>query len=445
MSSMLQVDSLEFSERGFGPVSFQLERGETLLLCGLSGSGKSTLCQLLCRRREASGGKIDSVEGLSVGYIAHDFENQLLGTTVSEELELGVARLDDSTLVREALDQLKGELEGQWDDDPQDISKADQQILLLFCLVRSGAQLLVLDESLSYLDPAQWVRFLAAVTSLKQAGVTTILVSHQPECLQEVGRVLFLESGKVAYDGSPRGFDRALQERAGLFRVSRQPGNSGCPAGLERESDEVVLRLDGHCTDLRPSETFVVGGLAGSGKSWVMGALFGLWSDPRWVKEGALHSTALLRQNVGPSFWRGSLLEEWSTGLGCHGQLPEELKNSLWQAIPGEWVEKSPHHLSNGQLRYFGALSLMGQFPKLLFLEQPFQGLDGRLRRRLLTCLDAFLESGGRLVISTNSPSTATLLGDKVAWLTSGSVSFSGAVGDPEWEAYTGSLRESWR
>lgn len=428
--AVLDVREVTLSERGFGPVSFQLLEGELVVLCGLSGSGKSTLCQLICSRREPDGGELIFHDGRRVGYVAHDFENQLLGSTVGEELSIG-GKSAASQRLAEAIEALLGELEAARPLDPHDLSRAHQQILLLCSLVRSGTGILVLDESLSFLDPIQWREFLSVLRKLCAAGLTCLVVSHQPEILPQADRVLAIDSGVLSFDGPPGDFSPEFRSQLGL---DEKPAGS---AGLVPIQGDAVEVTDGarFRDTLSRGEVFVVGGLAGCGKSAVLDALFGLVEGSNWSLEGGTSSRCLLRQSVGPSFWRGTLKDEWRASLGAHALLERDFETLLTQAIPEHWWGKSPRQLSNGQLRFFGALCLMAQNPAILFLEHPLLGLDGFLRNRLVQCLRQFLGRGGRVVMSTDNTETVKEFAHSAVWLESGEVVWDGRPDDWDWSA----------
>ena len=426
--AVLDVREVTLSERGFGPVSFQLLEGELVVLCGLSGSGKSTLCQLICSRREPDRGELSFPCGSRVGYVAHDFENQLLGSTVGEELSIG-GRSAGSRRLADAIDVLVRNLEAARPLDPHDLSSAHQQILLLCSLVRSGTGILVLDESLSFLDPFQWREFLAVLKNLCAAGLTCLVVSHQPEILSQADRVLALESGELSFDGPPESLSSELRSQLGLLEES-----DGATGSMPDHGDAVELTDGGrfHAT-LSPGEVFVVGGLAGNGKSAVLDALFGLVEGASWSLRGATPTRCLLRQSVGPSFWRASLKDEWRASLGAFSRPERKLEDLLTRSIPEQWWGKSPRQLSNGQLRFFGALCLMAQNPEILFMEHPLLGLDGFLRNGLVQCLRVFLEGGGRVLMTTDNTETLRDFAHSALWLEDGEVVWSGQREEWDW------------
>lgn len=423
MSIVLKEVSLK--ERDFGPVSVSFGRGELILLCGQSGSGKTTLCSLLCHRLETSSGSLERGEGTKLGFIAHDFQNQLIGSTVGEELQIVAEGEHLSPEFITILDSLEARLLAlKAEEDPHNVGTAEQQTLLLCSLIRSGSRFLVLDESLSHLDPVALETLLLALKGLAGFGVSFLLVSHQERLLSHVDRVVQLVAGKVHYDGPPCQFSASERELSG-FRplIDLQPVE-----GLSSSVGPTIVGDGG--IELSFWSTLAIGGLAGSGKTKLLGSLFGLESWKNWKLVGSHVTKCLLRQDVGPSFWRSSVLEEWQASYSAFRELPCEFGRLLKESVPDGWQGKRPDQLSHGQLRFFATICLLAQYPEILFLDAPFRGLDGALRNSLSRCFESYLQLGGRIIFTTHDAEVVRRLAQSVVWLKDGEVKSATRVGD---------------
>ena len=408
------------------------------MLCGTSGSGKSTLCQLLSETQEPSDGELLIGEA-RVGYVAHEFENQLVGSLVAEELSIGAraGRCENRAELLEALRVLEQPLEPFLQTDPHALSASLQQHLLLASLIRSGAEFLILDESMAYLDSIARKRFAQALTKLAGAGCTILLVSHQNELLELCDRVVFLERGVVAYEGGTQEFRKSYFERAGFREeaptdslVSRLSRLTECS-----KDDGLEIQAGGHQLRLPRKSSLVIGGLSGVGTSRAINSLMGLDPVVDWVLPKGTTPDCLLRQHVGPSFWRSSCALELKTSRGAFGEVPHAVEQAIMNSIPAGWLEKAPWQLSHGQLRFFGASCLLMQMPRVLFLDHPFQGLDGLLREKLRYSLCEFLKADGRVVLTTHFPEQVEGLGHQVIWLEQQGVAWSGPT-DADWVAF---------
>jgi iron(III) transport system ATP-binding protein len=82
-----------------------------------------------------------------------------------------------------------------------------------------------------------------------------------------------------------------------------------------------------------------------------------------------------------------------------------------------------PHMLSGGQQQRVALARAMAPAPRLFFLDEPFSGIDARLRRRLLEDTWRVLkDSGAASVVVTHDPEEAMLLGDRVAVMRAGRI-----------------------
>jgi energy-coupling factor transporter ATP-binding protein EcfA2 len=408
------------------------------MLCGTSGSGKSTLCQLLSETQEPSHGRLELGE-TRVGYVAHEFENQLIGSTVSEELSVGTrAGLQEMREgLKEALRLLEQPLEACLQMDPHELSTALQQYLLLASLLRSGAEFLILDESMAYLDGRTREQFSLALERLAQAGCTILLVSHQEELLGLACRVVFLERGEAAFGGPVEDFRRQYFERAGFRKegaadtlVSRLAGFDQCP------KDDVEICAFEERIDLPKGTSLVLGGFSGAGSSWALNCLMGLERSDDWYCQEGSVPDCLLRQHVAPSFWRASCAAEIKASRGAFAEVPHGLEEAVLNSIPAAWLEKAPWQLSHGQLRFLGASCLLLQQPRILYLDHPFQGLDGILREKLRYSLSTYLKAGGRVVLTTHFPDQVGGLGHQVVWLEERSIVWRGLTSDDDWPRF---------
>lgn len=431
MRSVLSTKELQLKRRGFGPLSLDFWPGEIVLLCGTSGSGKSTLCQLLSGTQDPSDGCVE-LGTTRVGYVAHEFENQLVGSTVEEELLIGSRATSDKSedTGLAALRLLEEPLGDCLSKDPHKLSTAFQQYLLVASLLRSGAEFLILDESMAYLDSATRRQFSEALRALAAEGATILLVSHQQELLELCSRVIFMERGEAAFVGTVEEFRASYFERAGFRTESARDSLMSRLADFPEEAeDDLRLQAKEHCLRLPSQTSLVLGGFSGSGSSWALNSLMGLNPDPGWSVSPS-GDDCLLRQHVAPSFWRSTCAAELQASRGAFGPLSRGVEEAVMNSIPAAWLEKAPWHLSHGQLRFFGASCLLMQMPRVLFLDHPFQGLDGILREKLRYSLSEYLKADGRVVLTTHFEEQVKRLGHQAIWLEGFKISWLGRSTD---------------
>lgn len=214
-------------------VSFEVSRGDVVLLLGPSGSGKSTLSlamngliphavpATLSGRVEVAGmdAASHSVAQLSthVGIVFQDPDAQLVTGTVLDEVAFGPENL--RLPVAEVLARAEAALRrvGLWDrrsENPDRLSGGGRQRLAIACALAMGSPLLVLDEPTANLDPQGIDDVYAALAELAASGDKGIvLIEHNLDAAASfVNRVVVLDAaGVVIADGA---VDEILRERA---------------------------------------------------------------------------------------------------------------------------------------------------------------------------------------------------------------------------------------
>ncbi|MEM1144793.1 MAG: ATP-binding cassette domain-containing protein, partial [Pseudomonadota bacterium] len=226
-------------------LTFSLDAGESLAIIGPSGSGKSTLARLLVGLLKPSSGSIrldaisvsdwpEEQRGRYTGYLPQDI--QLISGTVAQNIarfapvtyatQVEELTQDQSVNTQEAELFSSARLAGAHDaicrmpegyNTPIGpgglaISGGEQQLVGLARAIYGPVRFVVLDEPNANQDRAGENALLATLASLKQRGVTTILIAHRPAMLKHVDKVLVLQDGIITQYG-PR--DAVLQNLRG--------------------------------------------------------------------------------------------------------------------------------------------------------------------------------------------------------------------------------------
>ena len=198
---VLEVESLA---KAFGAntifedVSFDVGRGERLLVLGLNGAGKTTLMRVLAGQAEPDLGESRLGHGVSLGYYAQEHEGLVSGRSMLDHMrEAGAGLGLGEQRMRGLLGMfgLSGEMAFQ---DVATLSGGEKTKLALAMLVAGRHNLLLLDEPTNNLDPPSRGAVCAALRSWKG---TLIFVSHDPEFVGELApdRVLLMPDGAVDY------------------------------------------------------------------------------------------------------------------------------------------------------------------------------------------------------------------------------------------------------
>ena len=209
-------------------LSLKVRAGERVALLGVTGVGKTTALRLVNRVHDADRGRVllDGVDvrtlpvatlRRAVGVVLQDVF--LFMGTVRANLDMGedatdehlwalLERVGAAELVRRlgGLDALLAERGGN-------ISAGERQLLAFARVLAYDPAVLLLDEATSNVDSFSELKIQDAITTSME-GRTTIVVAHRLSTIQQVDRILVLNQGKVAEEGS----HSALMAHGGFYR-----------------------------------------------------------------------------------------------------------------------------------------------------------------------------------------------------------------------------------
>lgn len=260
-SPLLQIDSLclRFGSRDvLRGVDLTVNEGEVVVLIGASGSGKTSLLRCVNLLNTPNSGRIaidgDIIfdappDGKGISRIPIAEVNRIRAKTgmVFQQFNLfpHMSVLDNVCegpviVKREARSDVEGRarkllaqmgLEGHEHKRPTQLSGGQQQRVAIARALAMHPKLMLFDEPTSALDPELVGEVLKAMTALARSGMTMLIVTHELGFAFEIAnRVIFLDEGSVAADGSPhdvllkpehprlKGFVNRFHETADMLR-----------------------------------------------------------------------------------------------------------------------------------------------------------------------------------------------------------------------------------
>jgi lipopolysaccharide transport system ATP-binding protein len=184
-------------------VSFAVQPGEVVGIIGRNGAGKSTLLKLLSRITEPTsgrltlGGRVASLLEVGTGFHPEltGRENVFLNGAILGMTRAEIARKFDAIVEFAEVEQFL--------DTPVKRYSSGMYVRLAFAVAAHlEPDVLVVDEVLAVGDAEFQRRCLGRMREVSQGGRTVFLVSHNMAAIQALcGRIIWLERGKVAYDG----------------------------------------------------------------------------------------------------------------------------------------------------------------------------------------------------------------------------------------------------
>lgn len=228
---MLEVNNLSKSYNDnlvLDNISFSIKKGDIVSVVGPSGSGKSTLlrCIDLLEKSEGEilfeGKKLYKGEiGKKIGMVFQQFnlfphlsvlDNIILAPT---KLKL-MAKKDATKKAYELLDTI--ELKDKANSYPNELSGGQKQRVAIIRTLIIDPDIILFDEPTSALDPEMIGEVLELIKGIANTGKTMMIVSHEMGFVKNVSnRVLFLEDGKILFDGKTKDFFDSSNDRIKVF------------------------------------------------------------------------------------------------------------------------------------------------------------------------------------------------------------------------------------
>ena len=218
----VELDHVSFTYPGSSEVLHDIDltvaAGETVAIVGPSGGGKSTLCQLVPRFYDVTEGSI-RVDGLDVRQVTQRSLRRAIGIVqqdvflfadtirenirygrpdaTDEEVEQAAYRaelLEDIRTMPQGFDTYVGERGAM-------LSGGQKQRVAIARIFLKDPAILILDEATSALDSVTEAKIQGAFDQLSQ-GRTTLIIAHRLSTIRSAHRILVVQDGRIAEQGS---------------------------------------------------------------------------------------------------------------------------------------------------------------------------------------------------------------------------------------------------
>ena len=238
MVHLTDVTKYYGSKRALGPVSFEIERGDTVGFLGLNGVGKTTLLKILACGLRPSSGTV-SIDGLDVLDNPHEVRKRVGylpelppvygDMTVGDYLHFAgrIRGLAPEAVVRRVPEVEEYARITEVHDVPtRNLSQGYRQRVGVAQAIIHDPDLLILDEPTHDLDPVQIMEMRGMIRALKDSH--TILISSHilPEISQTCDRLLILNDGEIVASGTEAELGDTLLRSRGMV-VTVRPRGSG--------------------------------------------------------------------------------------------------------------------------------------------------------------------------------------------------------------------------
>lgn len=235
-------------------ISFRVEPGQTVALVGSSGAGKSTIAGLLARLYDVDAGAVryggTDVRDLSfadirraLGMVTQD--GHLFHESIAANLRLARPEATDGELwdalrrarLEDLVRSLPDGLDTMVGERGYRLSGGERQRMTIARLLLARPRIVLLDEATASLDSTSEAAVQAALTEAL-AGRTAVVIAHRLSTIRSADRILVIEGGRIAEQGTHADLLARGGRYAELYRTQFSEGdavNGGSDAGGARE------------------------------------------------------------------------------------------------------------------------------------------------------------------------------------------------------------------
>ncbi len=459
-------------------VTLEVCRGERVCVLGANGSGKSTLASVICGLLAPDEGDVElaghavctgGVPDLAayrdarrqLGLVFQNPDDQIVTSVVADDVafgpeNLGVPRAQISARVARELRRVA--MEKYAHADPSRLSGGQRQRVCIAGALAMEPAVLVLDEPSSLLDVRGRAAIMRVMGRLAAAGATLVHVTHFMDEALAADRVVVMQHGHVALEGTPDevfaaknaqviealGLEMPFEAR--LAVALRQAGAAGGaiaapgtpsdekPAACAPAAEPLAIlardlvfsygpdaqALDGVSLKVPVHATTAIVGQTGSGKSTLLRLLCGLEAADAGsltvcgINAATKRGRRQVRRAVGyvmqhpeRQLFAQTVAEDVAFGPRNQGLSAAEVERRVAHALDlvglADRRDASPFELSGGQQRLAAIAGVLAMEPELLVLDEPTAGLDPRGRARLRALMADLAAHGVTLLQVTHS------------------------------------------
>lgn len=223
-ASIVEFDDTSYSypnsngNRALDSITLAIREGEFVCILGSNGSGKSTLArhmnglivptagEVRVSGRPTSDAKSLADTRCTVGMVFQSPDDQIVASFVEDDVAFGPENLglppeEIRARVTEALHRVG--LDGFERRSVHALSGGQKQRVAIAGALAMRPKVLVLDEAESMLDPQGRESLAAACRDLHRAGITIVFITHSAEAATMAQRVVVLDQGRIALQGTP--------------------------------------------------------------------------------------------------------------------------------------------------------------------------------------------------------------------------------------------------
>ncbi|WP_338805288.1 ABC transporter ATP-binding protein [Xenorhabdus griffiniae] len=216
----INVKKFSYNDRDtlFRDMNISIQKGERVLIVGDNGQGKSTIFDIVTGLTPLNEGYVsifgevlddpDSQRWLQKFGVMSQ-QTQIIKGTLYDNLHIANTESTREEMIsalikaggHELLDKLKDGLDSYIDEKGSSLSGGERQVIGLARLYLKTPEILLFDEPTTYLDNSKINSFAESLNNIVR-GKTVLMISHDPRVFRLAERVIRIDKGKIAFDGS---------------------------------------------------------------------------------------------------------------------------------------------------------------------------------------------------------------------------------------------------
>ncbi|MBC8953578.1 ABC transporter ATP-binding protein [Xenorhabdus sp. PB62.4] len=216
----INIKKFSYNDRDtlFSDMNISIQKGERVLIVGDNGQGKSTIFDIVTGLTPLSEGHI-SIFGEVMGdpdaqhwlkkFGVMSQQTQIIKGTLYDNLHIANTESTSEEMISalikaggsELLGKLKDGLDSYIDEKGSSLSGGERQVIGLARLYLKTPEILLFDEPTTYLDNSKINSFAESLNNIVH-GKTVLMISHDPRVFRLADRVIKVDKGKIAFDGS---------------------------------------------------------------------------------------------------------------------------------------------------------------------------------------------------------------------------------------------------
>ena len=199
-------------------LSFDVKKGEKIAIVGETGAGKTTIVKLLMRFYDINSGSI-KIDGIDIeeydkdslrshiGMVLQD--SWLFSDTISNNIRYGNLNASDDEIIDAAsqvyaddfVRRLSDGYESELNEDTDNISHGQKQLLTIARTILSQKEVLILDEATSSVDTRTEKLIQKAMDRLME-GKTSFIIAHRLSTIRNADKIIVIENGEIIEQGN---------------------------------------------------------------------------------------------------------------------------------------------------------------------------------------------------------------------------------------------------